>query len=160
MKSCAIIVKHPIKTPRLYPPLWFLLFAISALAVSIFLPLHVELGLTGRVLSMLSIVSGAVVAGWARGIFHFTDTSAHPFNQGDRLITHGIYRISRNPMYLGMLLVLIGLVIWLENPGGLLLPPLFVLVINRRHIEGEERRLTEQFGETYLAYQNQTRRWI
>jgi protein-S-isoprenylcysteine O-methyltransferase Ste14 len=63
-------------------------------------------------------------------------------------------------MYLGLLLVLVAWVVWLQNLSGLLLPPLFVLVINRCHILPEERRLSARFGASYRSYLRRTRRWI
>ncbi|MEN8180436.1 MAG: isoprenylcysteine carboxylmethyltransferase family protein [Pseudomonadota bacterium] len=148
------------KLPRLYPPLWFLLFAVTAIGFSEIMPMSVELGRVSEIPAMLGAITGGVLALWARGLFRKASTTAHPFDEASSLVTRGAYRISRNPMYLGLLLALTALVIWLQNLSGLVLPPLFVLLINRCYILPEEQRLSAQFGETYLNYLNRTRRWI
>jgi protein-S-isoprenylcysteine O-methyltransferase Ste14 len=76
------------------------------------------------------------------------------------LVTWGVYAISRNPMYLGGLIMLLGWAILLPNVLGFLFLPLYVLYINRFQIAPEERVLTSLFGETYAAYQVRTRRWL
>ena len=111
--------------PRLFPPLWFLLFALLALALERSLNVSIELGMPGRVVAWVLGGTGVLLALWARWMFLRARTTAHPFQDASRLLTHGAYRISRNPMYLGMLLMLIGLVLWLQNLSGLILPPLF-----------------------------------
>ncbi len=148
------------KLPRIYPPVWFLLFAITAMVFSKILPVTLELGTATELLAISLATTGGFLALWARGLFHKASTTVHPYAEASSLITRGAYRISRNPMYLGLLLALTALVVWLQNLSGLVLPPLFILLINRCHILPEEQRLTEQFGETYLNYLNRTRRWI
>lgn len=76
------------------------------------------------------------------------------------LITSGIYRYSRNPMYLGVLLVLIGWALFLSNLLSALLIVGFVLYINRYQILPEERLLQEKFGADFIAYKGKVRRWI
>ena len=76
------------------------------------------------------------------------------------LVCDGFYRISRNPMYLGMALVLLGWCVVLYNLVSILGIALFVLFINRFQIEPEERALTALFGEEYLSYMRRVRRWL
>lgn len=94
--------------------------------------------------------------------FYRNRTSASPFNpDGTRMIvTSGIYRFSRNPMYLGMLLMLAGWAVFLGNPIALLGLPLFILYMNRFQIGPEERILQEKFGAPYRQYLQQVRRWF
>lgn len=76
------------------------------------------------------------------------------------LIVSGPNRFSRNPMYLGMLLVLLGWAAWLGSPASLIVAALFVVLIDHMQIIPEERALEEKFGDDYRAYKNQVRRWI
>ena len=76
------------------------------------------------------------------------------------LITTGIFRISRNPIYLGDLLVLAALAVWLGNVVNIVFLALFVWYINRFQIIPEERALTNLFGERYVAYCSTVRRWL
>ena len=148
------------KLPLPYPPLWFVLFALIALGISQFSYGQFTLGLPITYIALTLATLGGLLALWARWMFLQARTSVHPHQESSVLLTHGVYRISRNPMYLGLLLTLSGWVIWLQNLGGLILPPLFVLLINHCHIEPEERRLQARFGTVYRNYLRQTRRWL
>jgi protein-S-isoprenylcysteine O-methyltransferase Ste14 len=76
------------------------------------------------------------------------------------LVTRGVYRMSRNPMYLGFLLLLAALAIYLANAAAFLALPLFVFYMNRFQIAPEERALRALFGEAFTSYMTRTRRWI
>jgi protein-S-isoprenylcysteine O-methyltransferase Ste14 len=76
------------------------------------------------------------------------------------MVQDGFYRFSRNPMYLGMLLVLIGVGLWLGNVLALLLAPAFVAIMTRGYIMREEQQLEDRFGGEYRAYRSRVRRWI
>ena len=93
-----------------------------------------------------------------------TNTSCGPYvlvwQFSSCVVTWGVYSITRNPMYLGLLMILTGWAIFLSNALALLFLPLFVLYINRFQIKPEERALTAIFGQDYLAYQGRVRRWI
>lgn len=76
------------------------------------------------------------------------------------LVTTGIYRISRNPMYLGFLISLLAWAVWLANIAAFLLLPAFVLYMNRFQIIPEERILLQKFGSEFEQYMKSVRRWI
>lgn len=103
---------------------------------------------------------GASLVLVAAGLFKRRKTTLNPFGEPAVVVREGVYRFSRNPMYLGMLLVLIGFGVWLGNILALLLAPGFVWVVTRRHILREEQLLESRFGEEYRAYRRQVRRWM
>ena len=76
------------------------------------------------------------------------------------LVISGIYKYTRNPMYLGFVLVLLGWAAFLSNLAALALLPAFVLYINRFQIIPEEHVLTSLFPDAYPAYRARVRRWI
>ena len=76
------------------------------------------------------------------------------------LVSSGVYRFTRNPMYLGLSVTLLGWAMFLSNPLALLAVPLFVLYINRFQINPEERVLSSLFGAGYAAYKEKVRRWL
>ena len=76
------------------------------------------------------------------------------------LVSSGIYRVTRNPMYLGLLLMLLGWATFLANVLAYVIAPLFVLYINRFQIGPEERVLLQKFGAGFLAYKANVRRWL
>jgi protein-S-isoprenylcysteine O-methyltransferase Ste14 len=80
--------------------------------------------------------------------------------QSRRLVTSGPYRISRNPMYVGTLLVLFALAALLSNPFSLILSGAFVVYIDRFQIAPEEHILAAKFGREYQAYASRVRRWL
>ena len=82
------------------------------------------------------------------------------FNKVNKLVTSGIYKYSRNPMYLGLLLIVISSSILYLNIYSVITPMIFYYWINRFQIKREEIFLTEKFGKEYLSYKTKTRRWI
>ena len=126
-------------TPSVHPPLWLRIAGGLALAA---------MG--------LSVIAFAVKGFWEER------TSVNPMDL-DRIsafVTAGIYRVSRNPMYLGMLLCLLAFGWWLANPASLAVAVLFVPAMTRLQIIPEERALSRRFGSDYLAYCRTVRRWI
>jgi len=107
-------------------------------------------------------VIGLGIALWAVARFLRQKTTINPHKpqKSARLVTGGIYRITRNPMYLGMVLILIGIALSYGSVLGAVIVPLFVVIITKLQIEPEERALEDLFGAAYLAYKEKVRRWI
>lgn len=148
------------KIPRLPPLLLVLMLAISMLVLDRVLPqfrIHhpalVYLGASLMVLGVSIVLASA-------GLFRLRKTTLNPFGEPATVVQDGFYRFSRNPMYLGMLLVLIGVGLWRGNYFGLLLAPAFVAIMTRWYIVREEQLLEERFSEVYRAYRLRVRRWI
>ncbi len=98
------------------------------------------------------------------GIWSFRQASTtvdplHP-EQASNLVTSGVYKYTRNPMYLGMLMVLLSWMVYLENSINILIAIVFVWFISRYQILPEEKVLKALFGEQYDNYCIRTRRWI
>ena len=108
------------------------------------------------------LVSAGFVAGLSGVVtFRHAKTTVNPLKpHASSLVTWGVYAISRNPMYLGGLIMLLGWAIFLSNALAFLFLPVYVLYLNRFQIAPEERVLTSLFGETYVAYQARARRWL
>lgn len=98
------------------------------------------------------------------GVFAFRQsrTTIHPMHPENTssLVTHGIYRITRNPMYCGMASLLLAWAAYLQSPFSVLGIAVFVLYITRFQIKPEERMLEKLFGEAFLRYKNSVRRWL
>ena len=94
--------------------------------------------------------------------FRRARTTVNPLQPGaaTTLVVSGIYQITRNPMYLGFLFLLLGELAWLAHPVALLTAPAFVLYLNRFQIMPEEHALRECFGTEYLNYADYVGRWI
>lgn len=94
--------------------------------------------------------------------FRQLDTTINPLTpkRTSHLVTHGIYRHTRNPMYVGLLCQLLALVCYLASPMALIGLPVFVYLINWLQIEPEEAVLRELYGEEYMTYKRRVRRWF
>ena len=94
--------------------------------------------------------------------FRHARTTVNPMDpsRATRLVTDSVFSISRNPMYLGLLLLLIGWALWLGSLSVWLIPPLFVFVTTYAQIVPEEQALTQLFGAAYDAYRRNVARWI
>lgn len=130
-------------TARGVPALEFTLPANRILATG--------LATTGLLSAILGVVS-----------FRRARTTVNPLRPetSSALVVSGIYRLTRNPMYLGMLLVLLGWAAFLTHALALAYPVLFVLLMNRLQIQPEERALTAMFGANFADYQSKVRRWL
>ena len=92
--------------------------------------------------------------------FKINNTTVKPFEKSSILITSSVFKISRNPMYLGMVLVLIGISIFLGSVTPYIVVILFTVLINVLFIKTEEKMLAETFGDDWKEYKKKTRRWI
>lgn len=149
---------------RLPPPLVILLLAgAMSLATDLSpelalpLPLHASWGVAG-LCALLSLLLG----GWALWSFRRAGTTVDPRHpeKTRQLVTAGIYRLSRNPMYLALLLLLLAWALLLANALALLGVPLCFFYLDRLTIRYEEQHLQRKFGATYRDYQQRTRRWL
>ncbi len=147
---------------KIPPPLVLLIFAIAMwFAAPMSEPLHVSLGVRiGMAIALAVIGEGISLAGIIR--FRRAKTTINPMKakNASSLVTSGVYRFTRNPMYLGLVITLVGWGVFLPSPIGLLLIPLFALYITRFQITPEERVLTSIFGREYVDYKNRVRRWV
>ncbi len=112
-------------------------------------------------------VAGAVIAGaglaiaaWAMSTFALSGTAIMPNRAANTLVTHGPYRYSRNPMYVAMTLLYIGLALTTRIWWALPILPVVLVVLSRAIIAREERYLGNVFGEAYVQYMQRVRRWI
>jgi protein-S-isoprenylcysteine O-methyltransferase Ste14 len=89
-------------------------------------------------------------------------TTVSPVSPGKSttLVTDGLYRFSRNPMYLGLALILTGFAVWMGNFGGFLIVPCFIWYVTRFQIVPEEEMLIEKFGLEYADYCSRVGRWL
>ena len=115
-----------------------------------------------RILAAAAVAIGLSVAATGVLSFRMAETTVNPMkpDSSSALVVSGIYRWTRNPMYLGFLCILIGWGIFLSNAAAFLVLPGFVFYLNRFQIEPEEQALTRLFGETFLTYRSRVRRWI
>jgi len=88
------------------------------------------------------------------------NTTVKPFEESDSLVTTGIYGVSRHPMYIGMILMLLGIAIYLGSLTPFFVIPMFAFLINEKFISVEEQMLEKRFAESWSEYKTKVRRWI
>ena len=121
--------------------------------VSLFIDFPYSLvGLIGIIFGLWLTLSG-------KKLFEKFNTTVR-FGKSSKLVTIGPYLYSRNPMYLGILTLLLGITILMGNIIVFILPLAFFIVMNFRNIPNEERIMQEAFGGAYLNYKKKVRRWI
>lgn len=155
-RSLETRIPPPIVAASMGAAMWWLA------SLSPLLPmLHVPAGIRVAVALAIAAVGGLVAMG--AGIrFHRAKTTIDPLKPqaASSLVTAGIYRYTRNPMYLGLLFLLVAWAVLLSSPFALLGPVAFVTYISRFQIVPEERVLAALFGTEYAAYQSEVRRWL
>lgn len=147
---------------KIPPPLVALMLVVLMWLLSRLLPpvaASRELRFVLAGLVALAGLSFSVAGGQA---FRRARTTVNPLRpeNASSLITTGVYRVTRNPMYVGLMLVLLAWAILLASPLSLAGPVAFIAYIDRFQIQPEERILIEKFGPAYEAYRARVRRWI
>lgn len=92
--------------------------------------------------------------------FHKVKTNIRPFREADKMVTSGPFRFTRNPMYLGILLVLVGIWILLDAVSPVIGVLIFMVTADRWYIRVEEQMLQQKFGPVFEGYCAEVRRWI
>jgi len=147
---------------KIPPPAVGLLIAAFMWLASRALPVFGLMFPAHRFFSVTVAVAGIVIIGLGMASFRRARTTVNPMkpDSASSLVVSSIYRLTRNPMYLGFLLVLLGWAVFLSNALAFLLLPTFNLYMNRFQIEPEEKALTSLFGQQFVAYRSRVRRWL
>ncbi len=144
------------------PPVVVLTIALAMWVISLFTP-SAEIGVLSRALAGgTTALLGVGISLSGVAAFRRAETTVNPMKPGDAssLVTNGVFRFTRNPMYVGLLLVTIGWAVFLSAPWAFAGPLAFVAYITRFQITPEERVLASIFGEPYRNYMSQVRRWL
>lgn len=150
----------PSERPQLLPPTYWFGCALLMITIHVLFPLvhwsepwiaYVGVGL---------IAAAGMLGGWAAWTFQRHGTPIHPFEPARCLVTVGPYRYTRNPMYLGLLVMLIGLLLVLGSVTPVVAIIAFETIVSTRFIEPEERALESHYGDAFRRYKAAVRRWI
>lgn len=146
--------------PKALPPVWFLLSIILMVGLHLLLPIKQLFFYPVNYLGIGAIALGIITIIFCAYLFKRNQTAIVPFQESSYLIRESIFNYSRNPIYLGMIIFLIGVWIYLGSLTPILVIPLFTWLIQELFIKKEERMLEDKFGEEYREYQATVRRWI
>ncbi len=145
---------------KMNPPAFLVICSILMIAWDYWLPIiqldHWAISVLGSVL----IILGLITAKAGSDYFQKRGTNIETFSAPDILVSDGLYRYSRNPMYLGFVLIQIGLALVMGSLSASMICLFFILVMNSWYIKYEENIMFEIFGEAYMEYKAKTRRWF
>ena len=141
------------------PPLIYVAFFLAGLALQRYVPMARLPGWT-ELLAAVLIMSWLVLTVWSFRRFWTSGTSMIPVRPATTLVIEGPYRLTRNPMYLGLLFLYLGVACWSGRTWPLLLAPILVYVVHVTVIGREERYLIRKFGDDYRRYQAMVRPWL
>lgn len=145
---------------RLTPDNYFVLFLALSILFHLAIPMFRLIPFPWNLTGIILIVAGIIMTIITNAALLKNRTSIQPFETPDVLITSGLFRLSRNPLYLGMGIALFGVVFTLGTLSSFISPIIFVIVLNLLIIPLEEKKLELVFGTKYLDYKTKTRRWF
>ena len=146
---------------KIPPPIWGIVFLIGFYVLSGFASLQSLPDWSNKPLGVVLMVLGFTPAVIAVAQFRRAGTQVRPDSQtNNKLIITGLYRWTRNPMYLAMIIITLGAAFWFGRPLMFLSPLLVFMLTNFLFIPFEEEKMRRQFGEQFDAYAKRVRRWI
>src|SRR5262245_7129470 len=144
----------------LLPPGMALIAIVAMILLHVYAPIEIVVRAPASYVGAILFPAGVAMIVWSRRAFKAAGTPITPFTESAVLIRHGLYRWSRNPMYLGTLLLLAGVAILLGSLASMVVVIAFWAILQERFIRREERLLEETFGEQYRNYRRTVRRWL
>jgi protein-S-isoprenylcysteine O-methyltransferase Ste14 len=148
------------KTKQIMPPTYVLAALILMLGLHFLFPGIKVISLPWNLIGLLPLGAGVALNLIADSAFKKAGTTVKPFQESTALLTDGVFKISRHPMYLGFALILMGVAILLRSLMPWVIIPIFVVLLEVAFIQVEERMLGEKFGSAWLEYKKKVRRWI
>ena len=148
------------RLPRVLPPMIAVVSIIAMIVLHVVVPIATVVPAPFSYGGAFLLATGATMIAWSRRAFQAAGTPIKPFSESTALIRHGLYRWSRNPMYVGAVLLLTGVAILLGSVAPLIVVIAFFALLQEGFVRPEERLLEETFGEPYRAYRRSVRRWL
>jgi protein-S-isoprenylcysteine O-methyltransferase Ste14 len=145
---------------KIYPPVLAGVLLIAGLLIHLIGGHHHRVVHFHQFAGLLIVAGGVGLSFYAAAIFAARNTTKDPYGEPAALVTVMPYTFTRNPMYLGLTIILLGFAVFFWSAAVVLAPVVFYFVIDRLVIPREEQALERIFGNTYLDYQRHVRRWV
>ncbi len=142
------------------PPVILLAVILVQIGLHLWLPIAEIVPEPWHWSGVMLIILGVVIIGSKAVAFRRAATTVIPFEESSSLVVSGLYRYTRNPMYVGMVIILLGVATLTGSLSPFVGPVVFIPLLNSRVIRHEETMLESQFGQDYNNYKAQVRRWI
>lgn len=144
---------------KVLPPTLFVICIFSTVILSFIWPIDIIM-FPYNLVGVIFLFVGLMISRNGSNKFEKVGTNINTFDEPDILVTDGLFKYSRNPMYLGFVIALFGVSIILGTVSSFIILIIFILITDQWYIKFEERVMMEKFGEKYMNYMKITRRWI
>ena len=148
------------KSTKILPPTYLLIAMIAMLVLHFLFPVAWIVPPVWNLLGLVFLAAGVIMNLIADKAFHQAGTTVKPFEESSTLVTNGVFQASRNPMYLGFVLILTGTAILLRSLPPYMIIFAYAFLVDRRFIRVEEGMLAKKFGSSWEQYKSRTRRWF
>ncbi len=145
---------------RILPPTYLFASLASMVLLNLFIPVYQLAPYPWNATGIIPLVLGMALNLSADKAFKKNATTVKPFDESKVLITSGTFKYTRNPMYLGMVMILIGAALLLGTLSPYIIIPVFAIAMDRIFIVAEEKMLDQRFGDKWKQYKTNVRRWI
>jgi len=145
---------------KVLPPTYLFISIVLMLMLHFLFPLGEVIAYPWMLTGCLPLLLGIALNLIADKAFKVFNTTVKPFQESTALITTGVFRVTRHPMYLGMILILFGIAILMGSLTPFFVLPVFAILMDQIFVKVEEQMLVEKFGNTWLEYSSKVRRWI
>jgi protein-S-isoprenylcysteine O-methyltransferase Ste14 len=147
---------------KIPPPIYALSIALLMWLLNKYIPVVHFIESPWNRVGLSIVIAAGLFDLWSLFLFFKKRTTPNPMKPENTtgLVITGLYKISRNPMYVGLLIMLFGFAIWLGSLTPFLVLPLFYIVITAMQIKPEERFLLKKFGKEYQTYKDSVKRWL
>ena len=145
---------------KVMPTTWFLGFLFLIIILHFLIDEKIIISFPYNQMGWIPVIAGIVLNLWTDNLFKKYETTVKPYLNPSQLISNGPFRISRNPMYFGMLLILLGTSVLLKSIALIIIPLIYFIVMQIFYIRKEEQSMLREFGTEYMKYKKQVRPWI
>jgi protein-S-isoprenylcysteine O-methyltransferase Ste14 len=146
--------------PRIPPPVFFLVAIVVMILLNLFVPIGRWLHYPWKYFGIIIIVLGFSLSLGSGIFFRKLGTNPRPGSRANLIVTKGPFKYTRNPMYLGLITMLIGISILLGTLSPLIVIPIMFRILHTQFVLREEKLMEEWFGQSYVEYKSKTPRWL
>ena len=145
---------------KILPPTYFKAFFVLQVFLHIYFPIIDFITRPYNLIGLFFLFFGIAINIWAWRLFRQSKAEFRPTQKPTSFVTQGPFKFSRNPMYLGMVSILLGVAILLGSIPPFIFPILMFFILHFNYIKLEEKTMEKQFKDEYLVYKKFTHKWI
>jgi len=145
---------------KFLPPTYFIVSLIIIFIFNFLIPTYEIIPNYYNYSGILLIIIGIVLNIWSDQLFKKSETTVKPFKKSNNLVIKGPYIISRNPMYLGFVIIALGLAIFFRDVLPFIIPLILFIILDNLFIKEEEEMLVNTFGKDYKDYKKKVGKWL